>query len=366
VAELGGHSRHCPSKTRRLRQTGSPITSLVVDIENASDLLKYLRETGRVQPDEFPIFRTLRGGVSNKTVLVQQADGARWVLKQALPKLRVQADWYSDPARIRVEAQALRYLPLVTPPGTIPKLRFEDAEQHLLAMEAVPEPHQNWKEQLLEGRVDQGLVRQFGELLANIHRRSHDLRAELLPIFEFRGFFETLRLEPYYEYTAEKVPEAARFLLGVIEENRRHIIALVHGDYSPKNLLVYQDRLILLDHEVVHFGDPAFDLGFSLTHLLSKALHLVRFRSAFFEAAKEYWRTYETLTKSAGWLTDVESRVVDNTTACLLARTAGRSPLEYFSADERHQQRDAALQFIIDRPATVPDLIHEFGKRIQT
>ena len=41
----------------------------------------------------------------------------------------------------------------------------------------------------------------------------------------------------------------------------------------------------LLDHEVAHFGDPAFDLGFSLTHLLSKALHLEAYRPLFLAAA---------------------------------------------------------------------------------
>ena len=338
---------------------------MVVDIENADDLLRYLRETGRIQPNDTPSFRTLRGGVSNKAVLVQRSDGRGWVLKQALPKLRVQADWFSDPARIRVEANALRYLPLVTPQDTIPKLLFEDAEQHLLCMEAVPEPHENWKEQLLNGGVDLTLVRQFGTLLASLHRKSHDRRQELFPVFADRQFFETLRLEPYYQFAAARVSEAARFLSDVVEENRQQCHTLVHGDYSPKNILVYQGRLVLLDHEVLHFGDPAFDLGFSMTHLLSKALHLTRNRPEFLEAAQEYWKTYESGTKSAIWISDVERRAIANTIACLLARTSGRSPLEYFSADERSQQKRAALSLITDRPATVPALIEEFARRIQ-
>ncbi|MBV8224134.1 MAG: phosphotransferase [Verrucomicrobia bacterium] len=337
-----------------------------VDIENTSDLLRYLRDSGRIGKEETPIFRTLRGGVSNKTVLLQRPGGGSWVLKQALPKLRVRADWFSDPARIEVEANALRFLPLVTPVGTVPKLLFEDSEQHLLAMEAVPQPYENWKEQLLSGTVELDLVRQFGKLLAGIHCRSHDLGHELLPIFERRVFFETLRLEPYYQFTAEKVPQANQFLLTMVEENRQHCITLVHGDYSPKNILVYQGRLILLDHEVVHFGDPAFDLGFSLTHLLSKALHLAANRPAFLEAAREYWKTYEAATTSATWLADVEDRAVNNTIACLLARTAGRSPLEYLADDERLKQKDTALQLIACRPETVPALIQEFGRRIQT
>jgi 5-methylthioribose kinase len=339
---------------------------LVVDIENANDLLRYLRESERIEKEETPTFRTLRGGVSNKTVLLQRSDGSRWVLKQALPKLRVQADWFSDPARIRVEANALRYLPLITPANTTPKLLFEDEALHLLAMEAVPEPHENWKEQLLSGRLDRDHIRQFGRLLASIHRRSYELRGQLFPIFENRMFFETLRLEPYYQFTAEKIPETGQFLQSVVEENRNHRLTLVHGDYSPKNILVHQGHLILLDHEVLHFGDPAFDLGFSLTHLLSKGLHLEEHRLAFLEAAHYYWATYQAETESAVWFSGVQGRAVNNTIACLLARTSGRSPLEYFSDDQRRKQKETALCLVARHPATVPALIDDFGQRIKS
>jgi 5-methylthioribose kinase len=338
---------------------------LVVDIENSSVLLRYLRESERIGTHENPTFCTLRGGVSNKTVLLKRPDGARWVLKQALPKLRVKADWFSDPARIRVEANALRYLPRITPANTIPKLLFEDPEQHLLAMEAVPEPHENWKERLLSGRLEENLICQFGRLLASIHCKSYQLRQEMFTAFNDRRFFETLRLEPYYQFAAERVPEAAQFLLEVVDANRTHCVTLVHGDYSPKNVLVYQGRLILLDHEVVHVGDPAFDLGFSLTHLLSKGHHLKEHRLAFLAQAIEYWETYETETGSAAWFSGVAGRAVNNTIACLLARTSGRSPLEYLSDDERRKQKEAALHLIIHRPDTVPALVEDFGRRIE-
>jgi 5-methylthioribose kinase len=338
----------------------------VFDIEDADDLLRYLRETGRIEREETPVVRILGGGgVSNKTILLQRPGGSRWVLKQALPKLRVQADWFSDPARIHVEANSLRYLPRVMPPHSTPVLLFEDLQQHLLAMEAVPEPHENWKEQLLSGTLEGDLVRQFGRLLATIHRKSHELRHDLFSIFESRVFFETLRLEPYYQFSAERVPEARPFLLALIDENRGQRVTLVHGDYSPKNILVHEGHFVLLDHEVVHFGDPAFDLGFSLTHLLSKALHLEADRQSFLAAALQYWETYAMETEAAPWFEGVERRAARNTAACLLARTAGRSPLEYLSDRERRKQWEAALHLITHCPATVPDLIEGFGQKIQ-
>src|SRR5260370_576343 len=48
---------------------------------------------------------------------------------------------------------------------------------------------------------------------------------------------------------------------------------LVHGDYSPKNVLLGDDGLWVLDFEVGHLGDPVFDVAFLLNHLLLKAIH---------------------------------------------------------------------------------------------
>jgi hypothetical protein len=289
-------------------------------------------------------------------VLVEFAGGPDWVVKQALAKLRVQVDWFSDPARIHREADGLRWLARIAPPGTITPLEFEDRANHILAMTAVPQPHENWKSMLLRGDCRSEHIAQFATLLGTIHRTSHERLAELMPVFGDRGFFETLRLEPYYEYTAAQLPEAAPFYAALLAETRAIATTLVHGDYSPKNVLVHDDRLILLDHEVIHFGDPGFDLGFSLTHLLSKAHHLPEKRTAFADAAISYWNTYEETVGDASWATELESRAVRHTLCCLMARVAGRSPLEYLSPEERAVQRSAVLVLMADPPRTVAGL----------
>jgi aminoglycoside phosphotransferase (APT) family kinase protein len=138
----------------------------------------------------------------------------------------------------------------------------------------------------------------------------------------------------------------------------------VHGDYSPKNVLIHAGRLVLLDHEVIHFGDPAFDLGFSLTHFLGKAHHLPALRPEFASAAREYWRVYSEALGAPAWAADLEPRAVRHTLACLLARTVGRSPLEYLDAAERVRQRDAVLRIMPCAPAGIADLISMFEERL--
>src|SRR3954452_23088898 len=105
--------------------------SQALDIEQHDQLIAYLHDSGRIARDETPTCQTLQGGVSNRTVLVERASSESWVLKQALAKLRVQVDWFSDPARIHREAQGLRHLSKLAPPGTITPLVFEDETHHL-------------------------------------------------------------------------------------------------------------------------------------------------------------------------------------------------------------------------------------------
>ena len=331
-----------------------------LDIEQTDELVAYLETSGRIEKREAVTVQPLAGGVSNRTVLVRRPGGEAWVVKQALEKLRVAADWHSSPERVHREAAGLRWLARLVPERHITPFVFEDHAHHLLAMEAVPEPHTVWKTLLLRGEVDAAHVRQFGWLLGTIHRRAYEQRAELAQPFGDRAFFETLRLEPYYASAAERVPDAADALRRLTAETRQRRLTLVHGDYSPKNILVYQERLILLDHEVIHFGDPAFDLGFSMTHLLSKAHHLPAHRDAFANAAVLYWRTYEEAVGDVPWREGLESQAVRHTLGCLLARVAGRSPLEYLDAAERRRQQRVVVALLRRPPPSIPDLIDRF------
>ena len=332
-----------------------------INIENPQSLLRYLREREHIAGDECPRFQRLIGGVSNRTVLVQRRSGEAWVLKQALAKLRVQVDWFSAPERIQREAQGLRWLSSLMP-RHVPRFVFEDKEQHILGMTAVPQPHENWKQALLKGKTDLDQARAFGRLLAMMHNAAASFPA-LRDDFAERRFFEELRLEPYYGYTASQMPAARDFLQALIAETRERQFALTHGDYSPKNVLLYQRRLVLLDHEVIHFGDAAFDVGFSLAHFLGKALHLPPHRADFLEMARAYWRSYAGALSSSIFR-QARSHAARHTIACALARAAGRSPLEYLDATKRARLQQTSLALIQRDPADIEELIDLFGREL--
>src|SRR5258708_7020445 len=152
VARRAGRSAYNRDAGRRW--LGITRMSDPLDIEQPGALIAYLRATGRIGADEQPVVRVLQGGVSNRTVWVTRSSGEQWVLKQALEKLRVTVDWFSSPERIHHEALGLRWLSQLLPPGTVPDFIFEDHEQHILAMQAVPQPHDNWKTLLFRGQID--------------------------------------------------------------------------------------------------------------------------------------------------------------------------------------------------------------------
>jgi 5-methylthioribose kinase len=339
------------------------------DIENFTVLRDYLTEHGHVRLEETVEFTKLAGGVSNRTVRVAWPDGHAWVLKQALAKLRVNVDWFSSPARIRVEAKALRWLNTSAPPSTTPAFIFEDSQEDsqnfLMAMEAVPEEHENWKSILLSGEIDCSHFEQFGTLLGTIHRESSKASSEARTAFADTTYFENLRLDPYYLYTAKKLPAAAAFLTTLAQETLQRKDSLVHGDFSPKNTLVYRNKLILLDYEVVHFGDPAFDVGFALTHFLSKAHHLPKVRAPLANAAELFWQVYRGEIERLQWAPALEARVVRHTLGCLLARVSGKSPLEYLTPEEMSRQREVVLLLMAKPPAGVSEMIHEFIHKIE-
>lgn len=338
----------------------------MLNIENHQDLARYLCEQGLITNQDKLHCKNLYGGVSNRTVRVSCPPSKNWVIKQALEKLRVKEDWFSDPQRIHREAEGLRWLAELTPPGSVPGFIFEDHAQHLLIMQAVAEPHQNYKNLLLETEPKKIHTTIFARLCADIHCNSYDRRDEIAPKFADTGFFESLRLDPYYVFSARQLPEAAPFLFKLIETTRARKLTLVHGDYSPKNILIQNNRLILLDHEVIHFGDPAFDIGFSLAHFLSKAHYRSSMRSQFTAAAHLFWQTYFQLTQAAPWATDLEQQCVNHTLGCLLARVAGKSPLEYLSSSQRTLQKMILLQLIEKHPSTMQSLIEQFEERLNS
>src|SRR5262249_60408469 len=81
-----------------------------------------------------------------------------------------------------------------------------------------------------------------------------------------------LRAGAFSRRIQERGPEGAARVEPLIADMTNAREALCHGDFSPKNLLVHDGGLTLVDYETGHLGEPAMDVGFFFSHLLLKLI----------------------------------------------------------------------------------------------
>lgn len=276
-------------------------------------------------------FKPLEGGVSSDIFLV--TDGSHhYVIKRALPKLQVEDDWYADIARNNIEQDFIRFLGKYRPKA-VPTLLYRDTDHHFFVMEYLGNDFRNWKQQMLRGQFDVETAEKAAELLAEIHQKSWDNEA-LKQKFNNSENFYSLRTEPYLVTTGKRHPDLSDIFLEEAERLKDYRQALVHGDFSPKNILVKDDRVVLLDHEVAWFGDPAFDLAFFLNHLYLKMLVHYRKQREIQDLTSTVWNTYFNklgLQRQE----EMESRVGKLLLMMMLARVDGKSPVEYLRENEK-------------------------------
>ena len=120
---------------------------------------------------------------------------------------------------------------------------------------------------LYRGACRADAAREVGFRLAHIHARAAQ-EPELLACFDHMASFKAIRLEPYLLATAEHHPDLREPLLELAEHAAQNKRSLIHGDVSPKNLLLGPDGPVFLDAECACWGDPAFDIAFCVGALV--------------------------------------------------------------------------------------------------
>jgi 5-methylthioribose kinase len=329
----------------------------------SENLADYLREFGRVPEHADVRVRELSGGVSNVVLRVDVDGRPPMVIKQCRERLRVAMDWRARLDRIWSERATLDVLASILPRGTVPEVEFEDRPNFLFAMACAPDDSATWKTHLMRGEDDPAIAEKLGTILGTIHAEATRHPTLGGPLAD-SSLFDELRVDPYYRTTARAHPEAASWFQDLIDSMDRPETerTLVLGDFSPKNILVHSGGLILLDFECGHAGDAAFDLGFFLSHLLLKRIHLsARIPDSDQRYAKltyRFWDAYLKRVASGQWRpADLETRGIAHTSACLLARVDGKSPVEYLDPSGQVIARRLALRAIKARPQSWEEMM---------
>ena len=303
----------------------------------------------------------LTGGVSSDIVAVHLGSGRVLCAKRALPTLKVASHWEAPVERSGYEVAWLRLAGRIVP-GAVPAVLAEDETNRALLMDYLaPADFVLWKSELLAGRFDSAAPRAVAAALARIHAATWD-DAEVARAFPTDAMFDALRLDPYLRALARRYPELAPQIEAVISTTATTKLALVHGDVSPKNILLLRTdgHPVFLDAECAWYGDPAFDAAFCINHLLLKAVHVPSLRGALLIAASDFLTAW-----LAGLPVDArgaaEQRALTLLPCLLLARIDGKSPVEYLGEPQREAVRNAARPLIVTPPRALADIVRAIG-----
>jgi aminoglycoside phosphotransferase (APT) family kinase protein len=317
-------------------------------------ILDFLRTSGLVQDIAAARLTPLTGGVSSDIWLVEAERS--FCVKRALPQLRVEAEWFVAVERSLYEAAWLKGVAEFLPQA-VPQLLADDPHAGIFAMAYLdPARHTLWKADLLAGRVDPDAAAEVGRRLGQIHAAF--ARDPLAPQrFATDGIFRAIRIEPYLLATAEAHPDLASVLQGLAERTMQTARTVVHGDVSPKNIMIGPDGPVFLDAECAWYGDPAFDLAFCLNHLLLKTIAVPSANGPLLAA---FGRLAESYLRHVDWEppAEVEARAASLLPGLLLARIDGKSPVEYIRADgDKDRVRRIARGLLSDLPGTLPAVV---------
>jgi aminoglycoside phosphotransferase (APT) family kinase protein len=303
----------------------------------------FLRELGLAE--SIIAARPLTGGVSSDIWLIATPH-QRLCIKRALSALRVAADWQAPVERSTYEYAWMQRMHTILP-DAVPSLHGRSADGAMFAMAYFdPAGYPLWKEVLLRGEVEPHFASEVGAALATIHSVTAK-DATVAADFASDHIFHAIRLEPYLLATARRHSDIAPQLRSLAERTAAMKRALVHGDVSPKNILIGPLGPVFLDAECAWHGDPAFDVAFCLNHLLLKCIPLPHRADALLDAFTQLTARY---LASVDWEnpSEMERRCATLLPALTLARIDGKSPVEYIVADsDKDRVRDIARALII-------------------
>jgi tRNA A-37 threonylcarbamoyl transferase component Bud32 len=221
----------------------------------------------------------------------------------------------------------------------VPRLLDVDSKTFTLVIEEAPPGWRPWKTLLLEGEADPSVATRLGTFLTALHASEADIGSA--------ESFEAQRVDPYLRTIRQRHPELAGRIGEYVDRLLGTRRCLVHGDYSPKNVLVGDEGLWVIDWEIVHRGDPAFDVAFLLNHLLLKTIHRPHAREGYEACGRAFVDAYDPA---------LDMPYVFGLVGCLmLARVDGKSRAEYLTDPGRETARATGVALLSHPPASPED-----------
>jgi 5-methylthioribose kinase len=235
---------------------------------------------------------------------LRTADGS-WVVKQARPALERFPEYEVSTERIVFEARFYETVAGLDAAGVCPTVLGFDAEQRVLVLEDLGDA-ERLDAALARGADVTGPAATLAGFIGAVHRatRGADLAGrfandEMRRLHGDHIFLLPFRpndfpLSPALAARAAALRTDTELCASIDAAHARYLEprgCLLHGDVQAANVLLPPGGPKLLDAEIAHVGDPAFDLGQLLGHLLLPAA--ARGKGAEARPALEAaWRAY--------------------------------------------------------------------------
>jgi 5-methylthioribose kinase len=321
-----------------------------VELLTEKTVVGYLTRRGLI--DSPAVVEILTGGVSNVVLAIKTAT-QDYVMKQALPELKVAIRWEVDQRRAIVEANAMKLLHQITP-ESVPELVDFDPIEFTLTMTRLPRRATNWKVDMLEGIVHPSVGADLGIILAKWHNFGATSQSARNAFME-DALFDQLRVTPFYRAVAVKNPDLELLISQLLNEITTVKATLVHGDFSPKNIMISADLSpIILDFEVMHTGNPVFDIAFLCAHLLCKQLRSSSQveRDLLVETTRAFLSAYQSLATIP-----VSPSFTHHVAVIALARVEGVSPVNYLDEAGKVRVQELTKTILRNPNATIEELL---------
>lgn len=246
-----------------------------------ANLPEYLGKMGWIPEGGGLHVESVGDGNINWVRRVRTASGSL-VVKQARPALERFPEYQVSTERIVFEARFYEAVAPCDGDRVCPRVLAFDPQQRVLLLEDLGRA-ERLDHAFARGADATPALRRLAGFLGAVHADTRDpALAARFPNAGMRGLHgdhifrlpyreNDFPLPPALRRRAEEIWRDAELVERIDRAHARYLEdvgALVHGDVQAGNVLLADAGPKLLDAEIAHFGDPAFDLGTLLAHAL--------------------------------------------------------------------------------------------------
>ena len=327
------------------------------------EIYKASIDFGLLSSNQKYISKKITDGVSSDIWYVKTSN-KQYCIKRALAKLTVKEDWYAPIDRNNYEVKYFTHCRVIQP-YSFPKILGHDSKNFILAMEWFDnKKFIVWKKKLLEKSVSLKDGKRIGKLLSLVHKSFYK-KKQYEKIFLNDKTFYDIRIEPYLRFTSKFYPEFYESYKKTINFLTKNKSTVIHGDFSPKNILLGKNFPVILDAETACWGNPAFDIAFFNNHIILKSIFNRKVFKSYLNLSNHFLKTYLanfSVVNNSNFI----SKFITLQALLILARVDGKSPVEYFKKQHKAIARSLAKNLLLNKSKNLNNFYKEWEKVVKT